>query len=74
MYSENCAVEKEGNIYFDIISECKSTINQISKKLNFISSGGKIDNCQKTPSRSELEAELVILLTLINELRDSIIK
>lgn len=78
MYSskceENCEVEREGNIYFDLISECKISINKIGRSVSFVSSGGKLANDKNTPNRTELEAELISLLTMINELRDSIIK
>ena len=66
--------EKEGNIYFDLISECKAGINKIGRKVSFVSSGEKLANAQNTPNRTELEAELISLLTMINELGDSIIK
>lgn len=66
--------EKEGNIYFDLISECKIGINKIGRSISFVSSGSKLENAQNTPNRTELEAELISLLTMINELRDSIIK
>ena len=78
MYQDNIkcdeVCEKEGNIYFDLISECKVGINKIGRSVSFVSSGGKLANAQNTPNRTELEAELISLLTMINELRDSIIK
>lgn len=68
--------EKEGNIYFDLISECKAGINKIGRSVSFVSDGGKLADAQDTttPNRTELEAELLSLLRMINELRDSIIK
>ena len=68
--------EKEGNVYFDLISECKIGIDKIGRSVSFVSGGEKLADAQDTttPNRTELGAELISLLTMINELGDSIIK
>lgn len=76
-YEEVC--EKEGNVYFDLISECKISLNRITNKLDFIMTNNTNTAGQKVsgglvPTRNELEGELQILLNMINDIRDNIIK
>lgn len=79
MYPNKCdeACEVEGNVYFDLISECKVGLNRITNKLGFImnnnTAGQKVGG-GLVPTRNELEGELQILLSMINDIRDNIIK
>lgn len=81
MYPNKCeeVCENEGNVYFDLISECKISLNRITNKLGFIMTNNINTAGQKVSgglvqTRNELEGELQILLNMINDIRDNIIK
>lgn len=64
---------KKANAYIPIIKECRAEVDCIYEKLDIVICPSVTDKGTDTPSRTELESELTMLLNKIKNLKRDIV-